>query len=221
MAAGWREPTLGPVRATRSLVCPILVGRDDLLDLADRRIAEVAAGRGQLLLLAGEAGVGKTRLLGAIERRASAAGFRTVRGGTYPSDLQVAGRDPDRPQPGDGPGRAAWRSSAGRSASDSRTAASTAATRTAGGGCSSSTWPSCWPTSATTARSSLALEDLHWSDDLTLEILEALARRLDDRPMLVIGTYRSDELFPRVPMRIVARRGCSPSARPRKSAWPA
>jgi DNA-binding CsgD family transcriptional regulator/tetratricopeptide (TPR) repeat protein len=47
----------------------------------------------------------------------------------------------------------------------------------------------------------VALEDLHWSDDLTLEILEALARRLRDVPLLVVGSYRSDELFPRVPMR--------------------
>jgi DNA-binding CsgD family transcriptional regulator len=47
----------------------------------------------------------------------------------------------------------------------------------------------------------IALEDLHWSDDLTLEILESVARRLPDAPLLVVGTYRSDELFPRVPMR--------------------
>ena len=47
----------------------------------------------------------------------------------------------------------------------------------------------------------VGLEDLHWSDDLTLQILEALAVRLGDRPLLAIGTYRSDELFPRVPMR--------------------
>ena len=49
---------------TGTLVSPILVGRDDLLELADRRIAEVLGGRGQFLLLSGEAGVGKTRLLG-------------------------------------------------------------------------------------------------------------------------------------------------------------
>ncbi len=48
-------------------------------------------GTGRFLLLAGEAGVGKTRLLGAIERRATAAGFATVRGGAYPSDIHVAG----------------------------------------------------------------------------------------------------------------------------------
>ena len=47
----------------------------------------------------------------------------------------------------------------------------------------------------------MTLEDLHWADDLTLEILEALARRLPTLPMLVLATYRTDELYPRVPMR--------------------
>lgn len=53
----------------------ILVGRDDLLELADRMLAEARVGDGHLLLLAGEAGIGKTRLLGVIERRAAAMGF--------------------------------------------------------------------------------------------------------------------------------------------------
>ena len=57
------------------LVCPVLVGRDDLLALAARRIEEAGAGRGHVLFLAGEAGVGKTRLLGSIERLAAASGF--------------------------------------------------------------------------------------------------------------------------------------------------
>ena len=37
----------------------------------------------------------------------------------------------------------------------------------------------------------VTLEDLHWADDLTLEILEALARRLPTLPLLVLATYRS------------------------------
>src|SRR5918996_1651490 len=75
----------------RPLVCPILVGRDDLLDLADRRIGAVRDGAGHFLLIAGEAGLGKTRLLGAVERRAAAIGLRTIRGGAYPTDQQVPG----------------------------------------------------------------------------------------------------------------------------------
>ena len=73
------------------LVCPILVGRDDLLALAERRLAQAIDGRGHVLFLAGEAGIGKTRLLGSIERRAAALGFRVARGGTYPGDLEVPG----------------------------------------------------------------------------------------------------------------------------------
>jgi DNA-binding CsgD family transcriptional regulator len=41
-------------------------GRDDLLALADRRLAAAAAGQGHLLFVAGEAGIGKTRLLAAV-----------------------------------------------------------------------------------------------------------------------------------------------------------
>src|SRR6185312_6287295 len=47
----------------------------------------------------------------------------------------------------------------------------------------------------------VTLEDLHWADDLTLEVLDRVARRLADRPMLIVGTYRSNELYPRLPMR--------------------
>ena len=70
--------TLGP------LLCPILVGRDEILDLADRRLAEVSAGEPRFLLLAGEAGIGKTRLMWAIVRRAEALGFSTADGALAP-----------------------------------------------------------------------------------------------------------------------------------------
>jgi DNA-binding CsgD family transcriptional regulator len=188
------------VDRTRLLVSPILVGRDDLLDLADRRIREVAAGRGQLLVMAGEAGVGKTRLLGAIERRAAAAGFATVRGGTYPSDLQVAaavfidlGRALERVETF----RPAGLDLAARLEDDQR-----------GGGDAHRRRrllvldvAELLAGLAAHGHVLVALEDLHWSDDLTLQILETLARRIHDLPLLVVGTYRSDELFPRIPMR--------------------
>jgi predicted ATPase len=37
-----------------------------LLALAERRLGEVAGGRGQLLFVAGEAGIGKPRLLATV-----------------------------------------------------------------------------------------------------------------------------------------------------------
>jgi hypothetical protein len=45
------------------------------------------------------------------------------------------------------------------------------------------------------------LEDLHWADDLSLEVLGHLSARLAERALLVAGTYRSDELYPQLPMR--------------------
>ncbi len=41
---------------------PVLVGRDSFLALVERRLADAAAGEGGLLFVAGEAGIGKTRL---------------------------------------------------------------------------------------------------------------------------------------------------------------
>jgi predicted ATPase len=40
----------------------------------------------------------------------------------------------------------------------------------------------------------LVLEDLHWSDDATLHVLSALARRQEPARFLLLGTYRSEEV---------------------------
>ena len=75
--------------APRPVRCPLLIGRDELLELADRRIDDVLAGHGQFLLLAGQAGIGKTRFLGAIARKAEARGFVTAQGSVAPQDHDV------------------------------------------------------------------------------------------------------------------------------------
>ena len=195
--SGWseREPgTFGP------RLSPILFGRDDLLELAERRLAEARAGDGRLLLLAGEAGIGKTRLLGAIERRASGMGFRAIRGRTSPEDVAVAaapfldlGRAMSRADPfavvGAEVAARLVHIEPGRQGDGRRRRrllvldvvellASIAAVPTF-----------------------VALENLTYADDLSLEILAGFAHRLRGLPLLVVATYRSDELYPRVPMR--------------------
>jgi DNA-binding CsgD family transcriptional regulator len=47
----------------------------------------------------------------------------------------------------------------------------------------------------------LALEDLHWCDELSLEIIAHVARRLPSLPLLVVGTLRTDELHRNAPVR--------------------
>ena len=39
----------------------------------------------------------------------------------------------------------------------------------------------------------MLFEDLQWADDVSLEIIAELARRSRDRPLLLIGDYRTEE----------------------------
>jgi DNA-binding CsgD family transcriptional regulator/tetratricopeptide (TPR) repeat protein len=49
----------------------------------------------------------------------------------------------------------------------------------------------------------LVLEDLHWADEGTLDLLRLLGRRVATVPALVIATFRDDELDAAEPLRIV------------------
>ncbi len=46
----------------------------------------------------------------------------------------------------------------------------------------------------------LVFEDLHWADESTLLLLRQLAPRLPETPLLVLGTYRDDEVRPDRPL---------------------
>ena len=47
----------------------------------------------------------------------------------------------------------------------------------------------------------VVIEDLHWADEASLELFPHLARKLRDVPLLLVGTYRTDELHRRHPLR--------------------
>ncbi|QEC47549.1 AAA family ATPase [Baekduia soli] len=48
----------------------------------------------------------------------------------------------------------------------------------------------------------VVLEDLHWADEATLDVLRLLARRVAAWPALVVATYRADELHAAHPLRL-------------------
>jgi DNA-binding CsgD family transcriptional regulator len=180
-----------------ALSSPVLVGRDDLVALAERRLTAAAGGSGELLFLAGEAGIGKTRLLAEIVRRAGATGFTVLTVGASPGDAEVAAglladlgaelcRQPVTATAGERMVRRLGEFADGDADRQRRLLITDLTELIAG---------------AASGPLLVALEDLHWADDLTMEVLGRLGRRAATLPLLLVGTYRSDELYPRVPMR--------------------
>ncbi|HEY4226952.1 MAG TPA: LuxR C-terminal-related transcriptional regulator [Candidatus Limnocylindrales bacterium] len=176
------------MNATRTVQSPILVGRDEHLVSADQWIADAAAGHGRFVLFAGETGVGKTRLLRSILMKARSAGFRLAKGDVNPQDAHVLlfpVHDLARTMGQDDFGNLAERILAVDPTRDRGPARShrllvrdlvemilDAIDR---------------PTV-------LAFEDLQWVDEMTLEVIGELARGAVDRPLLMIGDFRHDEL---------------------------
>jgi DNA-binding CsgD family transcriptional regulator len=166
----------------------LLVGRDELLALADRRVDEVANGHGTLLLLAGEPGIGKTRLLRATLLKAKAAGFRLAKGDVAPQDALVPlasvlglARTMSATDFGDlGPQLLEVRGGKGADSLGSRRILVREIADLILGTVDRPT--------------ALAFEDLQWADELGLEVVGELARGARDLPLLLLGSYRLDEL---------------------------
>ncbi len=68
------------------LVCPTIVGRDSELAALQTIANEVEDRHSHLLLLSGEAGIGKSRLVAALETNARERGFLVLQGNCYGRD---------------------------------------------------------------------------------------------------------------------------------------
>src|SRR4051794_20022825 len=174
---------------TESLLSPLIVGRDDLIGVAQRRLDEVMSGHGHMLLMSGEAGIGKTRLLGAIRELARERGYRVAGSELAPQDRDVLaaslldlGRAMRRDPAFETMGRDLLK------ITETRLNAQVARRRDLVmeivdliGGSPSPTV--------------LMFEDLQWADDLSLETLTELSRQTRDQPLFLVGVYRSNEAF--------------------------
>jgi DNA-binding CsgD family transcriptional regulator len=179
-----------------SVRCPLLIGRDDLLELADRRLDDVLAGRGHFLLVAGEAGIGKTRYLDAVVQKAEERGFAHVGGYVAPQDRDVPAAsilDMARTMlwlPAfEGLGRdllALRDATINAEQVRRRQLVMDVVDRIL---------------AELTGPTLLGFEDLQWADDLSLEIIAELARHSRDRQLLLCGGYRTDEAPPGTSLR--------------------
>ncbi|MFI5080355.1 MAG: ATP-binding protein, partial [Streptosporangiales bacterium] len=166
----------------------VLVGREAQVEALHEFLQGAPAGRPPVMLVAGEAGVGKTALVdhvlagaGQPVRRGRAAGRKSAVYEVLAQVLTPASGQPMGPGepggdqalvlPGLGPPPA--------QASQSALAAAVGAAlvRMAGPG-----------------RLAVFLDDLQWADDATLDLLPALAGAISGGPVALIGCYRSDEL---------------------------
>lgn len=172
------------------LICPVLVGRDEFVELTTRRLDEAATGHGQLLLFAGEAGIGKSRLIDAVLRSARAVGFKSAKGDVAPQDrfvptsviLDVA--------------RTARRIPAFGTLGDDLLTMRADHDRDDVGGSRRVFVIDIVERIAASVDGPtlLVFEDLQWADELSLEIIGELARVARELPLLLVGAYRTDEL---------------------------
>src|SRR5215211_7319465 len=167
-----------------------LAGRDRDLALLREQLAATLAGHGGLVLIGGAAGIGKTALAEALCAEAAARGALVLVGRCY--DLsetppygpwaEAVARLPGEPEGVRLPAPLG----------DGVAAASLVALVTQ-------------VKDALAARAArqplvLLLEDLHWADPASLDLLRALARHLAALPVLLLVTYRDDELARRHPL---------------------
>ena len=157
-----------------------LLERDSNLNQLEQALQEAMAGQGHVILVSGEAGIGKTSLVDQFTQahRASARvlwgacdSLFTPRplGPLHDVALQV-----------DGELSALLRSDANQLA----------------------IFSACF-VELQQSHSIVVFEDIHWADEATLDLIKFLGRRIQRTASLLILTYRDDELDPAHPLRLI------------------
>src|SRR5579859_6266420 len=72
---------------TPPIICPTLVGRIGQFATLQRLIEQAKQGEGHVVLISGEAGIGKSRLVAEAKTYAVAQGFLLLQGNCFPTDL--------------------------------------------------------------------------------------------------------------------------------------
>lgn len=194
----------------KSIVSPVLIGRSNFVDLLKSLADQTASGVGQIALISGEAGMGKTRLLRVLEQNARERGWRILEGRCFELDRSL----PYAPL------LDLLRGFFSRLSADetvrvfgplahelARLVPELAAQ-----------FPGLIPATPLEPKQEkhrlfetliqflarlaadtpllIIVEDLHWSDDTSLEFLLSLCSRIADQPIFLVMTFRSEDAQP-------------------------
>ena len=193
------------------VLSPVLVGRQDELSQLEDALLSSNRGDGRFVLLAGEAGIGKTRLATELRLRARKLGCNVLWGSCSEAELAL----PYLPfveaignQLGEHD-REGLRAELGSAADElahlfPQLAHGPPATPVGDPAQaklrlfeSVVTLLELW---ARDRGVLLVLDDIHWTDNSTRELLDYVARRLAKSRVMILATYRSDELDRRHPL---------------------
>lgn len=183
-----------------------LVGRHAEWDALTSALARAGAGRAQLVLVEGEPGIGKSTLIGAVADHARATGWQVTLGRCVEPELapslwawieiargMVGDVRPSQERRGTGAQntrppvdrRSAWRALA----IGDRDSGAMSPVELAGSFVE-------LLDDVGAAPQLIVIDDLHWADAPTLDVLRLIVERLGQRRVLVVAAYRQPELVP-------------------------
>ncbi len=224
-AVSWQDavaPARAPVAAahevaiaaepptSRRILSPEVIGREAELAQLDALFADAKRGVARTALVSGDAGLGKSAFLRLFGERARASGARAFVGecteiearrpfGPFVDILRVAFRDLSA-SGGEGV-MSGGTADLLRMVPELKTGdASTEAQSDADRYRVHAAFSKAFADLARTGPLVVVIEDLHWADEASLELFPYLARKLRDERVLLLATYRSDELHRRHPI---------------------
>ncbi|MCE0767895.1 AAA family ATPase [Pseudonocardia kujensis] len=156
-----------------------LLERDTALVTLRAALADAERGEGRVVLVSGEAGIGKTTLVRAFTAQVAADGAVRVLRGSCDHLLTAREHGPFHDV--------------------ARQARTELAAALAAGSADAVRDRLLAELSIPTTL--LVIEDVHWADEATVDALAFLARRLEATPALVVLTCRDDEVLPGSPLR--------------------
>lgn len=195
--------------ATMDVLCPVVVAREEEISILEDALLSALRGDGGVVLLGGDAGMGKTRLARELSERATRLGCAVMTGACSEAELSL----PYLPfleavgnhlSSVDGE---ALRVRLGTSAEELAHLFPQLGRPATGSGDPLQAKLRLFEALLAVLHDAagnrgllLVLEDLHWAEPATREMLDYLTRRLRSSPVLVLATYRMDELHRKHPL---------------------